>query len=289
MIWPVLLLAGACAEGAKSKPTTSTVLALGDSIAFGYNPVSPKDDPSNFISYAQLFAEKRGSEIVNLGCGGETTGSLVQRGEPDNGCRDWRQKHPLHFDYAQEMPDVDPAEVSQLEVAVAYLRDPLQPTPEVITLDIGGNDLLLFSKQCPAGDSACLQGKVPELIATVLPQAQKNIERAFMTLRGIGGYDGPIVVLTTYALDYADPIATFALDDLAKVTRDTAAAYGVTIADGYAAFDRATSAGDACAAGLLYPLAAGGCDIHPSIPKVTTRSDGMSGAELLANTLTAAM
>src|SRR5881392_2033218 len=126
VVWLVGLLA-ACAQADAPKPTgPSTVLALGDSIAFGYNPMSNKDDPSAFVSYAQLYAKQRGSEIVNLACGGETSASLVLRGAADNGCRDWRQKHPLHFDYTSELPDADPTTVPQLEVAAAYLSDPEQ-------------------------------------------------------------------------------------------------------------------------------------------------------------------
>jgi lysophospholipase L1-like esterase len=289
-LWLMALLVVGCAQGGQAKPTDPTVLALGDSIAFGYNPISDKNNPDAFVSYAQLVAEAGGSEMVNLACGGETTGSLVSRDAPDNGCRDWRSKHPLHFDYETVAPGENRAVISQLEVAVDYLRDPAQPAPDAITIDIGGNDLLLFAKACPPGDNGCLTGKIPDLIGSVLPHAQANVDRVFSTLRGVGGYQGPIVVVTTYALDYSDPIATFALDDLNKAIRDTAGHYdNVRIADGYEAFRTAAAGGSACAAGLLYPMGDGTCDIHPSIPATTTRSDGQSGAALLADTVRAAL
>ena len=202
--WLPVLLLSACTDGATTKPTTPTVLALGDSIAFGYNPMSDKDDPTAFVSYGQLVAEQRGAAIVNLACAGETSGSLISRAAPDNGCGTWRQDHPLHFDYTSEVPDKDAQTIAQLDAAVAYLQDPAQPTPEVITLDIGANDLLLFAKQCPANDNSCLTGKIPELLQTVLPATQSNVAWILSSLRTEGGYDGPIVLMTTYALDYAD-------------------------------------------------------------------------------------
>ena len=276
--WLLTLAVAGCAAGSNA-PTGQTVLALGDSIAFGYNPATDKNDPSSFVSYGQLFAEASGRDIVNMACGGETSGSLISRTAPDNGCHDWRSKHPLHFDYAAQRPQDDPTLVAQIEVATAWLRDDSHAPPDVITLDIGGNDLLLFSKQCPAGDNACLQGKIPELIGTVLPKAQQNVEAAFGLIRS-SGYTGKIVLVTTYALDYQDPIATFAIDDLNKILEQSAAGFDVTVADGYGAFKDAAGGGSACAAGLLYPKADGTCDIHPSVPQ---------GAQVLANAVAAAI
>lgn len=253
-------------------------MALGDSIAFGYNPAASKDDPTAFLSYAQVYAEQRGSEVVNLACPGETSGSLAVRGAADNGCRDWRSKHPLHFDYGSEADGMDTSGLTQLQVAVHYLQDDTKPMPDVITLDIGGNDLLLASKACPAGDSSCLLGLVPSILSTVLPQAQQHVETLFKALRG-AGYTGKIIVLTTYALDYSDQVSTFAIDDLNKVLRTAASEYDAEIADGYAAFAKAAANGSACTAGLLYPLTDGTCDIHPSVPM---------GATVLAGALSAA-
>lgn len=289
LAWVAVLAVAACADGGTPKPTTPTVLALGDSIAFGYNPVSDKNDPTAFVSYSQLVAQARGSDIANLACGGETTGSLIARNNPDNGCGDWRRDHPLHFDYTSEVRDEDPMTVAQLDAAVAYLQDPAQPTPEAITIDIGGNDLLLFAKACPPGDSGCLTGKIPDLLTKVLPKAQSNVSWILSSLRGAGGYDGPIVVVTTYALDYADPIATFAVDDLNKVVRQSAEQNGAVVADAYEAFKTAADGGSACTAGLLYPMGDGKCDIHPSTPDTTNRGDGTSGAQLLADTVAAAL
>jgi len=277
-VWLVGLLVG-CATAGDVKPDgPSTVMALGDSIAFGYNPAAAKDDPTAYLSYAQVYAEQRSAEVVNLACPGETSGSLAVRGAEDNGCRDWRSKHPLHFDYASEADGMDTSGLTQLQVAVHYLQDETKPMPDVITLDIGGNDLLLVSKQCPAGDSGCLLGKVPSILSTVLPQVQQHVETLFSSLRG-AGYTGKIIVLTTYALDYSDNVSTFAIDDLNKVLRTAAATYDAEVADGYAAFQQAAAGGSACAAGLLYPLADGSCDIHPSVPM---------GATVLAGALAAA-
>jgi hypothetical protein len=287
--WLVALLLSACADASVPKPTAPTVLALGDSIAFGYNPVSDKDDPSAFISYGQLVADARHASLVNLACAGETSGSLISRTAADNGCGTWRQDHPLHVDYTTEVHAADPLTIAQLDAAVAYLQDPAQPTPELITIDIGANDLLLFAKACSPGDSTCLTGMIPTLLATVLPKTEANVSWTLQSLRGDGGYDGPIALVTTYALDYSDAVANFAVDDLDKVLRSAAGQHGVVIADAYAAFRDAANNGNACTAGLLFPLADGTCDIHPSTPATTQRPDGQSGAQVLADSILAAM
>jgi lysophospholipase L1-like esterase len=92
-------------------------LALGDSLAFGYQP--NRDFQHGYVNqlYDKLRAAQPGLVLTNLGCPGETSSSLVNGG-----------KCPY------------PGGVSQLDTAVAFLHaHPGRVT--LVTLDIGGNDV----------------------------------------------------------------------------------------------------------------------------------------------------
>jgi lysophospholipase L1-like esterase len=154
---------------------------------------------------------------------------------------------------------------SQLDFAVHTLTD--NEDVELVTLQIGANDAFICQRTTP---SRCSD---PADIQAVTQSVQANLGQILSTLRGEGGYDGQIVVVTYYALDYDDAFtaATRVLDDgIAQV----AEANGADVADGYAAFEpRATQAsGDSVAAGLVLPN-----DVHPS----------EDGQELLADAVTA--
>jgi lysophospholipase L1-like esterase len=86
-------------------------LALGDSLAFGVRADSPQ--PFGYVPrLLPFFAQPRNGNVdavVNLGIGGETSGTFIQNG--------------------------------QLARAVAVIADPASDV-RVVTLDIGGNDLL---------------------------------------------------------------------------------------------------------------------------------------------------
>jgi lysophospholipase L1-like esterase len=92
-------------------------LALGDSLAFGYQPTRVFDQGYVQQLYASLHAKQPALALTNLGCPGETSRSLVAGG-----------KCPY------------PGGGSQLEAAVAFLRAHRHQV-RLITIDIGGNDV----------------------------------------------------------------------------------------------------------------------------------------------------
>ncbi len=97
-------------------------LALGDSLAFGYQPDLNYDDGYASDFYANLKAHGVGS-IADMGCPGETSSTMI-----NGGC-------PVPF--LRKYPYVGP----QLNAALIYLallRGQVSP----VTLDIGANDFL---------------------------------------------------------------------------------------------------------------------------------------------------
>jgi lysophospholipase L1-like esterase len=105
------------ASAADSHASPRYYLALGDSLAFGYQPNHDFDHGYVNQLYAALHASQPRLRLTNLGCPGETSASLVTGG-----------RCPY------------PGGLSQLDAAVAFLRaHPGQV--KLITLDIGGNDV----------------------------------------------------------------------------------------------------------------------------------------------------
>jgi lysophospholipase L1-like esterase len=258
---------GGSAPSSSSAPDAGVYLALGDSVPFGFRggATAEYQDADNFVGYPELVGEELGLEVVNASCPGETTASFLDTKAQSNGCDNsldsgfgYRTAYPLHVLY-------ESVDQSQLDFAVHTLTE--NEDVELVTLQIGANDAFICQRTTP---SRCSD---PADIQAVTQTVQANLGQILSTLRGEGGYDGPIVVVTYYALDYDDAFtaATRVLDDgIAQV----AEANGAAVADGYAAFEpRASqSGGDSVAAGLVLPN-----DVHPS----------EDGQELLADAVTA--
>ena len=61
-------------------------LALGDSVAFGYNPLVDPSNPDNFVGYPSTVAQLADENVTNASCLGETSGSFISPTGTDNGC-----------------------------------------------------------------------------------------------------------------------------------------------------------------------------------------------------------
>jgi lysophospholipase L1-like esterase len=238
-------------------------LALGDSIAFGFNPHLPYAPPfAGFIGYPEDTAAGDGLPLANAACPGETSGSFLDATQPDNGC------HSAQRYFAQGLKVDYQGATAQMDYALAFLKT---HRPELITIDIGGNDLLLVQAAC-GNDVVCIAEKLPVALATFAG----NLGRILGELRG-AGYFGRIVVLTQYAMSYTDLQQVTALSSLAGEVHAVAPLFDARVADGYGAFAAAAlpALGDACAAGLLIRNGDGTCDKHPSA----------AGQQLLADTV----
>ena len=237
-----------------SSSARGAYLALGDSVPFGFRGGATAEfsDAANFVGYPELVGEKLGLDVINAACPGETTASFLDAKAQSNGCDNslqsgsgYRTAYPLHVRYRS-------VDQSQLDFAVHTLTD--SPDVGLVTVQIGANDGFLC--QQTTADRCSTPAEIQALGQTV----QANLDRILSTLRGEGGYDGQIVVVTYYALNYSDAFgaATQLLDSgIAQVAQ----ANGAEVADGYGAFQaRATEAGGSSIdAGLVLPN-----DVHPT-------------------------
>jgi lysophospholipase L1-like esterase len=237
-----------------------TYLALGDSVAFGYvpsNAVPAPDyfDPSSFVGYPEDVAQALHIPVSNASCPGETTASLYIPGAQSNGCENspgssvgYRTEFPLHVRYAG----------TQMLYALRYLAT--HRNTRLVTIDIGANDVFLCQET-----TADKCASTAELQA-VLKKIQVNLAVIYALIRDVARYHGPLVALTYYSLDYADPTQVAGTEALNSAIASVTEKFGGKVADGFAAFAGPSDAagGSPCAAGLLIKLPDGSCNIHPS-------------------------
>jgi len=236
-----------------------TYLALGDSVAFGYVPsnASPAPnyfDPSSFVGYPEDVAQALRIPVSNASCPGETTASLYIPGAQSNGCENspgssvgYRTEFPLHVQYAG----------TQMLYALGYLVT--HRNTRLVTIDIGANDVFLCQETTA---DACAS---PAELQAVLKKIQVNLAIIYSLIRDVARYHGPLVALTYYSLDYADPVQVAGTEELNSAIASVTEKFGGKVADGFAAFEGPSAAfgGSPCAAGLLIKVS-GGCNIHPS-------------------------
>jgi len=236
-------------------------LALGDSVAFGYDPLARDfSNPESFIGYPEALAKLLEVDVTNASCPGEASGGFISLGSPlDNGCRDFRfgtaqtPPFPLHEKY----------KTAQLDFAVKYLRHHRET--RLVTIDLGGNDLFVLLRTCQ-NNPTCVFNGLPQTLQTL----GTNLGEIYRRMRVDAGYRGQIVALTYYALDYTDTQGAQIIAAVNSVVEAVTIAAGGQVASGFAAFLAASAAagapGKPCAAGLLIRLPAPTltCDVHPS-------------------------
>lgn len=262
----VALLAAAVWTGvALPAPVTGTArngtyLALGDSVAFGYVPPQAVPAPNyfdahSFVGYPEFLAQRLQERVFNASCPGETTATMLFAGAQSNGCENsvgssigYRTLYPLHVQY----------QGTQIQYALGYLAH--HRHTQLITIDIGANDAFLCEETTPDHCSS------PTELSGVAQEIGTNLATIITELRGHAGYVGPIVVLTYYSLNYADPAQVATALFLDSVIASATQAAGGSVANGFTAFAVPSAAygGDPCAAGLLIKLPDGTCNIHPS-------------------------
>jgi lysophospholipase L1-like esterase len=259
--------------------TKPHLLAIGDSITFGWNPHLETDihkvQASKYSGYAEVLGGKLGVPVANGACPGETSGSFLDPKAEDNGCRNNRAAYRLHTDWDGAADQVDFVS-SYLEKAVAAGK-----APPLVVMTMGGNDLLLVKKHCNLPgplDGPCELVRIPFAVHAFGDHISKVLSAI-----DASGYRGKVALVTTYAPDYSDPIAKFGIGQFNSELREHAAqAKGklhidVRVADGYAAFEARAKehGGKTCQTGLVIPNGDGTCDIHPT----------PAGHQLLAQTV----
>lgn len=163
------LLAGSGPAQAAPSPTgtghaAGWYLALGDSLAAGYQPGQGDDPTGGYVGHVRDALQQSApkTSLVNLACSGETTSSMVEGGK-------------CAYD-----------EGSQLAEAVDFLHAHARFT-RLVTLDIGANDVAKCGAQ--GLPPACVQGGLGSVAAN-LPVILGQLRAA---APGV-----PIVVLNYY-------------------------------------------------------------------------------------------
>ena len=205
-------------------PPKSYYLALGDSIAYGFQTSKALAGlpPEAFSTgYADLFAARLRQlrpriAAVNYSCPGESTTSFLLP------CIWKTSGHALHNDYPG----------SQLDAALAFLaahRGKVSP----ITVSLNGNDANAFLQSCPPGDLACIQAGAPAAIAayrarltSILHQLRASAPGAEIIV--VGAYDPNLGAFT-----FADPLFT----QLNQAQRAAAATVRARFADPFPVFN----------------------------------------------------
>ncbi len=228
-------------------------LALGNSVAFGYNPLLDFRNADNFIGYPTPAAAALKETLTNASCPGETSSHFISLTGSDNGCGDYRAQFPLHVAYS----------TSQLAFADGFLQS--HPKTLVVSINIGANDFFVLEKQCGGPTQiACIQAGLPGMLATL----SANLDTIYGHIRNLDGYHHELVALTYYSLNYSDPVGTALISQVNQVVAHRTVAWGGIVADGFGAFAAASNAfgGDTCAAGLRIVVSSSPltCDIHPS-------------------------
>ncbi|HYM49194.1 MAG TPA: GDSL-type esterase/lipase family protein [Candidatus Limnocylindrales bacterium] len=225
-----------------------TYLALGDSYAFSYSPLLDPRNAANFVGYSDSVAHSLDLGLTNAACPGETSGSFVSGTAPDNGCHENYPPLPLHVSYTG----------SQLAFAVQYLKT--HRHTQLVTLQVGGNDLLILLDQTCHGDLTCtaagLQGVETQMAA--------NLTTIYTAIRRTAHYHGVIVSVPYFAFNYNDAQLAGLAGSLDGVESTVAQQFGARVADVFDAFKTASApSGIPCLAGLQVPTPPT-CDIHPS-------------------------
>ena len=193
-------------------------LALGDSLAFGYQP----DLDWNHGYVNDFFSNLKShgtSNVANMGCPGETSSTFIKGGCP--------------YSYLRKFPYIGP----QLDAAVAYLQV-FAGRVSPVTLDIGANDLLpdINPKTCTVSSSFStdLQTVDNNLTNIILPRL-----KAALTVRG--QVTGDLVMM-----NYYDPYQNICPQDVSYVEAmnqhlaNDANGYGI-IVDVFGAFGGAST------------------------------------------------
>jgi len=149
-------------------------LSLGDSYAVGYQGDVKKTTHNGFADQLVPLAKKKGYRftLVNQGCGGATTTSMLQR----KGCPA-AALAPGAADYPSQ---------TQVQAAVAFIKKH-KSRMGLVTVSIGGNDV-----------DVCIPQPDPNTcVANNMKGAVKNLESIVKQLRRAGGKKLKIVG-TTY-------------------------------------------------------------------------------------------
>jgi lysophospholipase L1-like esterase len=204
------------------------VLVLGDSLAFGYQEAKFQmtQDPANFTTgFADDFTRfvrntppGKNTTLVNLGCPGETTRSLLTESCAFHTLAGFR----LHVDY-------DGAQIGAAEAFLA--AHPGQVGP--ILIAIGANDVFAVSDQCGGLNTACFAQLFPSLVASL----STNYSAILDQLRRAAP-DAEIITLGFYnPFAIVDPVTNLVVEALDQLVQNISAANRAYFANPFVQFN----------------------------------------------------
>ncbi len=175
-----VLLAAPAAAQASAKPAPQYYVSLGDSYAAGYQPTHGNDG-HGFAYQVGGFARARGYrlKLVNYGCGGATTTSLLRQ----VGCAKFR-RGPGGPAYPRS---------TQIAAAERFIRANRRNV-RLITVSISGNDVTKCADVPLAQVGACVTDALTG-IKSNLSQTLKRLRRAAGNTTRIVGITYPDVIL----------------------------------------------------------------------------------------------
>jgi len=265
----------------KATPATRYYVALGDSLSQGMQPNAAGqtvDTDDGYVDDIDAWAQHRipSLQAIKLGCGGDTTTSLLTGKGND------RNAKALHCDRKGG---------SQLAAAVSFLKSHHAPGEvPLVTIDIGANDVdgcvtAPNLASCLSAGLKTIKVNTPKILNALRKAAPKGTKLTAMNLYDpvLGGYFAPAT----------DPLHTLALASPALVktvndTIDTASkASGFKVADVGAAFHTydttpVTWEGQTIPANVAYVCSwTWACQTPPSGPNIHANRNGY---QVIANT-----
>ena len=172
------LLVPAAAAQAKAKPAQQFYVSLGDSYASGYQP-TVGNSKAGFVYQVPALAKKRGYnlKVVNFGCGGATTSSLL---------------HQIGCGKAMLGPGgVAYPKTTQIAAAEKFLKANRKKTG-LITISISGNDV---TKCAQAANAVDCVGEALNGVNTNVAEAVTRLRKAAGPKVKIVGTTYPDVIL----------------------------------------------------------------------------------------------
>ncbi|HEY1277775.1 MAG TPA: SGNH/GDSL hydrolase family protein [Thermoleophilaceae bacterium] len=162
------------------KPAPQYYVSLGDSYASGYQPTTGNDG-HGFAYQVPGFAKKRGYrlKLVNFGCGGATTTSLLKQ----KGCPR-AARGPSSPDYSK---------TTQITAAERFIRAHRRNV-KLITVSISGNDVTKCAR-VPLAEVATCVGDALDGINANLSKTVKRLRKAAGRKPKLVGITYPDVIL----------------------------------------------------------------------------------------------
>ena len=136
------------AQNPANAASNTRYLALGDSLAFGFNPFIDPPDLSQYNGYPNMVSTALHLNVANASCPGETSSSFIAGGAGLTGyvCGANPEVTVIGANGAPVLPPsrfnclfLTNGATSQLQYAMNYLKS--NPNPKLVTINIGGNDL----------------------------------------------------------------------------------------------------------------------------------------------------